>query len=83
MVNDLDGERFDAMWGQIFVRVGRISPDEPWVHKSSRREARVGSTHVSEPLHNGEDFVTYTWSPDWLTTAAGGAGSDAVMRTWR
>ena len=42
MVDDLDGEGFDAVWGWIFVGVGRVQPREPWVHESSRREEWVG-----------------------------------------
>ena len=78
VVDDLDREGFDAMWCWVFVGVGGVQPGEPRVHESSRREARVGETHVGETLRNGEDFVTYAWSPDRLTTAAGGPRSDAV-----
>ena len=78
VVDGLDWEGFNAMWGRIVVGVGGVQPREPGVHEASRREAQVGLTHVGEALCNGEDFVTYVWSPDRLTTAAGGPQSNAV-----
>ena len=72
MVDDLDWEGLHTMWGRIVVGVGGVQTCEPGVHEASKREAWVGVTHVGEALRNGEDFVTYVWSPDRLTTAAGG-----------
>ena len=76
----LEGHRLGWVGGKELAgrEVSRVQPGEPGVHESSRREARVGETHVGETLRNGEDFVTYSWSPDRLTTAAGGPRSDAV-----
>ena len=78
VVDDLDGKWLDAMWGRIVVGVGGVQTCESGVHEASRREAWVGVTQVGEALRNGEDFVTYSWSPDRLTTAAGGSRADAV-----
>ena len=78
VVDDLDGKWFDTMWGQIVVGIGGVQSREPGVHEASRREAWVGVTQVGEALCNGEDFVTYSWSPDRLTTAAGGPRANAV-----
>ena len=72
MVDDLDWEGLHTMWGQIVVGVGGVQTCEPGVHEASRCEARVWVTHVGEALRNGKDFVMYAWSPDRLTTAAGG-----------
>ena len=78
VVDDLDWEGFNAMWGRIIVGVGGVQLRELGVHEASRREARVGLTHVGEAVCNGEDLITYTWSPDRLTTAAGGPRLNTV-----
>ena len=78
VVDDLDWEGFDTMWGWIVVGAGKVQTRELGVHEASRREAQVGVIHVGEALCNGKDFVTYAWSPDRLTTAASGPRANTV-----